>query len=92
MVELKVRIGTKGQVVIPKIFRENYKLYPKEEVIIKAENEGVVIKRQDIDVIAKFREIARKANLKKDDISIRKLRKIRDEQYEERARKAGIKI
>lgn len=92
MVELKVRIGPKGQVVIPKILRETFKLYPKQEVVIKAENEGVLIKKNDENFIERLREIARSINIKKSRLSSENLKKIRDEQYKERARKSGIRI
>ncbi len=92
MIELKVKLGAKGQVVIPKIFRDNYKIYPKQEVIIMAKDEGVLIKKQDDNIIEKLREIAKRVNLKGEKISPKYLKKLRNKQYEERARKAKLKI
>ena len=92
MIELKVKLGAKGQVVIPKIFRDNYKIYPKQEVIIVAKDEGVLIKKQDDNIIEKLREIAKRVNLKGEKISPKYLKKLRNKQYEERARKAKLKI
>ena len=94
MVELKVRLGPKGQIVIPKIFRENYKLYPNQEVIIESDKEGVLIKKQDEDIVEKLREIAKEINKgkKRGKLSAKKMKEVFYEQYEERARKSGIKI
>ncbi len=92
MVELKVRLGSKGQVVIPKIFRESYKIYPNQEAIITAVDEGVLIKKNDINIIEKLREMAKEA---------KKIRKGRPftykkeefyEQYDKRAKRAGLKV
>src|SRR3989338_2870127 len=51
MVELKVRLGAKGQIVIPKIFRDSFKLYPKQEAIMKEEENGILITRNKEDPI-----------------------------------------
>ncbi len=92
MVELKVKLGSKGQVVIPKIFRDNYKIYPKQEVIIVAKEEGVLIKKQDDNFIEKLREIAKRINLKGEKLSPEYIKRLRNKQYEKRARKSKIKI
>ena len=94
MVELKVRIGPKGQLVIPKIFRDNYKLYPEQEVIIKADKEGVLIKKQDEDIVEKLKVLAEKINegKKKKFLTAKQMKEMFYEQYDQRARRAGIKI
>ncbi len=92
MVELKVRMSTKGQIVIPKIFRDSNKMYPQEEFIIKIEQGKVIIEKQEGDIVEKLREFAREA------ARLRKGKKfVYDkeefyEQYDERARRAGIRI
>ncbi len=92
MIELKVRLGPKGQVVIPKIFRDNYKLYPRNEVIITAEEDGVLIKKQDDNLIEKLREIAKEATRKRKGKPFIYDKRQFYEQYEKRARRAGIRI
>lgn len=94
MVELRVRLGAKGQIVIPKILREAYKFYPEDEVIIKEEREGVLIKKPADYVIERLREIAKKVNEKKKVkyLDAKSLKKTFYEQYKKRARRAGIKI
>jgi AbrB family looped-hinge helix DNA binding protein len=44
MVELKVKVGNKGQILIPKIFREKYSINEGESVSIEPLTEGLLIK------------------------------------------------
>ena len=89
MVEVKVKLGPKGQVVIPKLFRDEFKLEPGKEVVLKEEKEGVLIKRGE-DTVKAFKKLAEEAT------KLRKGKKLKfdvhaiHEQYEKRARKAGI--
>lgn len=92
MVELKVRIGSKGQIVIPKIFRQAYKFYPEQEVVIKNDKEGVLIKKQDEDIVERLREIANKAAKRRKGKKFKYDKMEFYEQYDERARRAGIKV
>ncbi len=93
MVELKVRLGPKGQIVIPKILRDQYKLYPKNEVIIKEDKEGIIIKKPDEDIVKKLRTIAERINKnKKIKLNAKEIKEMLYEQYEKRARRAGIRI
>ncbi len=91
MVELKVRLGPKGQIVIPKILREAYGIYPQQEVIIKEEREGVLIKKPVKDIVEKLRKIAEKINEDKkvNTLDTKAMKKIFYEQYEKRT---GISI
>jgi len=61
MVELTVRLGPKGQVVIPKLLRDHFKLYPGEQVVIEETSKGVLIKPIEQDIVAAFEIIAEKA-------------------------------
>ena len=92
MVQLKVRLGAKGQLVIPKIFRETYKLYPRREVIIEAEDRGVVIKKQDEDIVGKLKVIAEEAAKRRKGKKFKYDKRAFYEQYDKRARRAGIKV
>lgn len=65
MVKLKVRLSEKGQIVIPKIFRQTYKLIPNQEVLMSDEEDGVLIKNLDDDVVGKLKEIAEVAAKKR---------------------------
>lgn len=44
MVRLKVKVGQKGQILIPKIFREEYGIHEGEEVAMEPREEGLLLK------------------------------------------------
>jgi len=44
MVKLKIKVGPKGQVLIPKIFREKYGISGNSSAILEPTPEGVLIK------------------------------------------------
>ena len=86
MVELRVRLGTKGQIVIPKILRETYGLYSRQEVIITEKDNGVLIKKPQPGVSEYFKEQSIKASKK----GLHYDKKEFYEQYEKRLKRAGL--
>ena len=64
MVILKMKIGPKGQVVIPKVLRQKYNFWPGEEVIVEDSQTGVLIEKQAVDIVAIARDAARQINHK----------------------------
>ena len=46
MVNIKLRVGPKGQIVIPKVFRKAYGIKEGGEVIVEPTEEGLIIKRK----------------------------------------------
>jgi AbrB family looped-hinge helix DNA binding protein len=44
MVKLKVKMGEKGQILIPKIFRVKYGMREGEEIAIEPKEEGILLK------------------------------------------------
>lgn len=44
MVRLKVKVGQKGQILIPKIFREEYGIRAGEDVAMEPREEGLLLK------------------------------------------------
>ena len=61
MVGLKVRLGKKGQLVIPKVVRESIGLVEENDVILEVKEKSVVIMpfRME-DVVQRAKEIAKK--------------------------------
>ena len=60
MVQLQVKLGLKGQVLIPKILRDEFGLVPGREVVIMETSEGVLITRPHIEnPIAVFEKCAK---------------------------------
>lgn len=49
MVRFRMRLGPKGQVVIPKMFRDKYKIMPGSEVVIEGEGGGVLVRKRETD-------------------------------------------
>ena len=88
MVQLRVRLGPKGQVVIPKIFRNEFKLYQGEEVILEEEENGILITSPQKKIVKELEKIAK--TIKKE-LSQEEINKLKEEQYEDRTRRAGIK-
>ena len=61
MVRIKVKLGSKGQVVIPKIIRDSVGLAENEPAIMEVRDGVVEIKPiKDTDIIKKWEERARK--------------------------------
>lgn len=68
MVRIKVKLGSKGQVVIPKVIRDSVGLAENEIAIMEVKGGIVEIKPlKDMDIIKKWEEMARKdkANVSK---------------------------
>lgn len=82
----KMRIGSKGQVVIPKIFRQHFNLTPGDEIVFEETSKGVLIGKpvQDISAFARkaAQEIRHKGKID--------LNKEYEEQVGRRLRRAGL--
>ncbi len=90
MVELTVRLGPKGQLLIPKILREHYKLFPNQEAIIKDKEEGILISRSQKDRIEIIEKIAEEAAKNRKNKKVNIDNHAIYEQYEKRAKRAGL--
>jgi AbrB family looped-hinge helix DNA binding protein len=56
----KMRLGPKGQVVIPKSFRKILKVGPGSEIIFRLDGEHVILEKESVDSIRTLEKIARK--------------------------------
>ncbi|MEK6960735.1 MAG: AbrB/MazE/SpoVT family DNA-binding domain-containing protein [Nanoarchaeota archaeon] len=54
----KMKVGPKGQVVIPVSFRKRYNIFPGDEVMFEEKENGMMIAKPEIDVIALMRKSA----------------------------------
>ena len=60
IIKQKRTVGPKGQVVIPKVFRDAEKIIPGNEVIFELIENGILIKKEeDYDPIKLMEEIAK---------------------------------
>lgn len=59
-VEEEMKVGPKGQVVIPLLFRSALKINPGSKVILRLESDKVVLeKKPKLDASAEFERIAK---------------------------------
>ncbi len=59
-IEEEMKVGPKGQVVIPSVMRKALKIYPGSKVVVKLEGEKLSLEKPRTDAVAVFRSIARK--------------------------------
>ena len=60
MLKQEMMIGPKGQVVIPKLFREAKNISPGDKVIVELGTEGIIIEKPMENPVKVLREIAKK--------------------------------
>lgn len=78
----KMKMGPKGQVVIPKLIRDDYGLKPGGEVVFDYTGQEVVLKKPASNIAELARLIARSG--KKVKITTEFLRKLDEEELENR--------
>lgn len=54
-----MKVGPKGQVVIPRIFLNALNISPGSRVIVRLENDRVVVEKRTFDAAAEFERIAK---------------------------------
>ena len=62
-----MKIGPKGQVVIPKVFRESKKIYPGDTISLELKEDSIIIKKPKENPIKIFEVISKKINSDKID-------------------------
>ncbi|ASJ09433.1 AbrB family transcriptional regulator [Thermococcus siculi] len=67
MVSIRLKVGPKGQIVIPKVFREAYGIKEGGEVIVEPREDELVIKRvpDTEELLRKLKEYHKKRKGKK---------------------------
>ena len=84
MVTISTRLGPKGQVLVPKLFREEYGLVPGDAVTMHDTVDGVLIAKKSKNVVAIFEEISKKPAMRQKGDVVHGVY----EQYEERWRRS----
>jgi AbrB family looped-hinge helix DNA binding protein len=60
MIEEEMKVGPKGQVVIPKALRKALKIHPGSKIIFRLEGDRVVLQKLEFDAVSLFEGIAKK--------------------------------
>ncbi len=55
----KVKVGPKGQIVIPKIFRENLGIVPGRDILLGYENNKLIIQKSGESIVDAATRIAK---------------------------------
>ena len=74
MIEEEMKVGPKGQVVIPRTMRKALKISPGSKVLFKLDDGKLILEKPSLDAVAVFRKIAQQINYNK---------RINPHQYEE---------
>lgn len=59
ILKMKMKVGPKGQVVIPKEMRDEEKIYPGDEVFVELSDKGILIEKPKGDMAAEFERLAK---------------------------------
>ena len=74
MLEEEMKVGPKGQVVIPRAMRKALKIQPGSKVVFKLEDDKLILEKPSFDAVAVFRKLSQQINYNE---------KINPHQYEE---------
>lgn len=66
LLEEEMKVGPKGQVVIPRAMRKALKIEPGSKVLIKMEDDKLILEKPDFDAVAVFTRIAKEINYNKE--------------------------
>ena len=58
VIEEEMKVGPKGQVVIPRAMRKALKIEPGTKVLVRLEDNHVIVKKTDFDALAVLRRVA----------------------------------
>jgi len=62
LIEEEMKVGPKGQVVIPKTMRKALKISPGSKVVFKLDDGRLIIEKPVFDAVAVFSKLARQIN------------------------------
>jgi AbrB family looped-hinge helix DNA binding protein len=66
MLEEEMKVGPKGQVVIPRAMRKALKMEPGSKVKFTLEDDKIILKKPAFDAVAVFERIAKEINYNKE--------------------------
>lgn len=66
MIEEEMKVGPKGQVVIPRAMRKALKIEPGSKVSFRLEDDKLILRKPAFDAVAVFERIAKEINYNKE--------------------------
>jgi len=60
MIEEEMKVGPKGQVVIPRALRKALKIHPGSKIIFRFEGDKLILQKPEVDAVALLERIAEK--------------------------------
>ncbi len=66
LIEEEMKVGPKGQVVIPRAMRKALKIEPGSKVLFTLEDDKLILKKPAFDAVAVFERIAKEINYNKE--------------------------
>ncbi len=82
LIEEEMKVGPKGQVVIPRAMRKALKISPGSKVLFKLDDGKLILEKPSFDAVAVFRKVAERINYNE---------KIDPHQYEEQFKTSNPK-
>ena len=61
-----MKVGPKGQVVIPRAMRKAIKIEPGSKILFRLEDDKLILKKPAFDAVAVFERIAKEINYNKE--------------------------
>jgi AbrB family looped-hinge helix DNA binding protein len=65
LIEEEMKVGPKGQVVIPRAMRKALKIEPGSKILFRLEDDKLILKKPAFDAVAVFERIAKEINYNK---------------------------
>jgi AbrB family looped-hinge helix DNA binding protein len=66
LIEEEMKVGPKGQVVIPRAMRKALKIEPGTKVLFKLEEDKLTIQKPSFDAVGVFRKLAKQIHYNKE--------------------------
>ena len=66
LIEEEMKVGPKGQVVIPRAMRKALKIEPGSKILFRLEDDKLILKKPAFDAVAVFERIAKEINYNKE--------------------------
>ena len=85
MIELRAKVGSRGQIVIPKAIREMFQIHAEEIMIFRVEKDEILIRKEDgAEILKKLFSLFPDKLTEPEDVDWKEMK---DSMYEERMKR-----